>query len=135
MLCHFECFYCFRLLRQPEHVMTFLPSEMGTSGSLGGQPQLVVRSRFSPKSFEGILQRCISKYIIVIYYFHWVTCLVIIIEAGHLSLLIETKWMFINIKICTEKFQVSYDLKYLPMQAIPSNFGNSKQFGNWVGVF
>jgi len=84
--------------------MTFLPSEMGTSGSLGGQQQLVVRGRFAPKSFEGILQRCISKYIIVIYYFHWVTCLVIIIEAGHLSLLIETKWMFMIIKICKEKF-------------------------------
>ncbi|XP_030927783.1 eukaryotic translation initiation factor 2 subunit beta isoform X2 [Quercus lobata] len=48
-----------RLHRQPEHVMTFLPSEMGTSGSLGGQQQLVVRGRFAPKSFEGILQRCI----------------------------------------------------------------------------
>ena len=81
--------------------MTFLPSEMRTSGSLGGQLQL---GRFAPKSFEGIVQRCISKYIIVIYYFHWVTCLVIIIEAGHLSLLIETKWMFMNIKICTKKF-------------------------------
>jgi len=44
------------------------------------------------------------KYIIVIYYFHWVTCLVIIIEVGHLSLLIETKWMFMNIKIFTKKF-------------------------------
>ena len=38
--------------------MTFLPFEMGTSGSSGGQPQLVVRGRFAPKSFEGILQRC-----------------------------------------------------------------------------
>ena len=75
--------------------MTFLPSEMGTSGSLGGKQPLVVRGRFASKSFEGILQRCISKYIIVIYYFHWVTCLVIIIE---------TKWMFMIIKICKEKF-------------------------------
>nr|POF26967.1 eukaryotic translation initiation factor 2 subunit beta [Quercus suber] len=46
-------------LHRVEHVMTFLPSEIGTSGSLGGQPQLVVWSRFAPKSFEGILQRCI----------------------------------------------------------------------------
>ncbi|KAK7847314.1 eukaryotic translation initiation factor 2 subunit beta [Quercus suber] len=63
-----KCFYCFRLHRV-EHVMTFLPSEIGTSGSLGGQPQLVVWSRFAPKSFEGILQRCISEYIIVIILF------------------------------------------------------------------
>ena len=69
------------------------------------------------------------KYIIVIYYFHWVICLDIIIKAGHLSLLIETKWMFMNIKICTEKFQVSYDFRYQFILAILSNFGNSKQFG------
>ncbi|KAI8573751.1 hypothetical protein RHMOL_Rhmol01G0300500 [Rhododendron molle] len=42
---------------QPEHVMTFLLAELGTSGSLGGQQRLVVKGRFTPKFFEGILRR------------------------------------------------------------------------------
>lgn len=47
--------------RQPEHVMTFLLAEMGTSGSLDGQQRLVVKGRFAPKNFEGILRRYVSK--------------------------------------------------------------------------
>lgn len=49
--------------RQPDHVMTFLLAEMGTSGSLDGQQRLVVKGRFAPKNFEGILRRYISKFI------------------------------------------------------------------------
>ena len=47
--------------RQPDHVMTFLLTEMGTSGSLDGQQRLVAKGRFAPKNFEGILRRYISK--------------------------------------------------------------------------
>ena len=43
--------------------MTFLLAEMGTSGSLDGQQRLVVKGRFAPKNFEGIMRRYISKYI------------------------------------------------------------------------
>ncbi|KAL7201312.1 hypothetical protein ACSBR1_033083 [Camellia fascicularis] len=46
--------------RQPEHVMTFLLAEMGTSGLLDGQQRLVVKGRFAPKNFEGILRRYMS---------------------------------------------------------------------------
>lgn len=52
--------------RQPEHVMTFLLAEMGTSGSLDGQQRLVVKGRFAPKNFEGILRRYVSKYFIIV---------------------------------------------------------------------
>lgn len=51
--------------RQPEHVMTFLLAEMGTSGSLDGQQRLVVKGRFAPKNFEGILRRYISKFHVI----------------------------------------------------------------------
>lgn len=51
-----------RMHRQPEHVMNFLLAEMGTSGSLDGQQRLVVKGRFAPKNFEGILRRYISKF-------------------------------------------------------------------------
>ncbi|XP_057459659.1 uncharacterized protein LOC130750211 [Actinidia eriantha] len=49
--------FCFLMHRQPEHVMTFLQAEMGTSVSLDGQQRLVVNGRFTPKTFEGILRR------------------------------------------------------------------------------
>ncbi|GER38647.1 eukaryotic translation initiation factor 2 beta subunit-like [Striga asiatica] len=55
---------CKTMHRQPEHVMTFLLAEMGTSGSLDGQQRLVVKGRFAPKNFEGILRRYINEYVI-----------------------------------------------------------------------
>ncbi|KAL9998380.1 putative translation initiation factor IF2/IF5 [Helianthus debilis subsp. tardiflorus] len=55
---------CKKMHRQPEHVMTFLLAELGTSGSLDGQQRLVVKGRFAPKSFEGILRRYMNEYVI-----------------------------------------------------------------------
>ncbi|XP_057459657.1 eukaryotic translation initiation factor 2 subunit beta-like isoform X2 [Actinidia eriantha] len=49
-----------RIHRQPEHVMTFLLVEMETSGSLDGQQRLVVKGRFAPKAFEGIMQSYVN---------------------------------------------------------------------------
>ena len=54
----------FRMHRQPDHVMAFLLAELGTSGSLDGQQRLVVKGRFAPKNFEGILRRYYSKYLV-----------------------------------------------------------------------
>jgi translation initiation factor 2 subunit 2 len=53
--------------RQPEHVMTFLLAELGTNGPLDGQQRLVVKGRFAPKNFEGILRRYVSKYLFAIF--------------------------------------------------------------------
>ncbi|CAA2966222.1 eukaryotic translation initiation factor 2 subunit beta-like [Olea europaea subsp. europaea] len=53
-----------KMHRQPEHVMMFLLAEMGTSGSLDGQQRLVVKGRFAPRNFEGILRRYVSDYVI-----------------------------------------------------------------------
>ncbi|KAI3785882.1 hypothetical protein L1987_45008 [Smallanthus sonchifolius] len=55
---------CCTMHRQLDHVMTFLLAEMGTSGSLDGQQRLVVKGRFAPKNFEGILRRYINEYVI-----------------------------------------------------------------------
>lgn len=55
---------CKTMHRQPEHVMTFLLAELGTSGSLDGQQRLVVKGRFAPKNFEGILRRYGNEYVI-----------------------------------------------------------------------
>ncbi|XP_031377875.1 eukaryotic translation initiation factor 2 subunit beta-like isoform X3 [Punica granatum] len=50
---------CKTMHRQPDHVQAFLLAELGTSGSLDGQQRLVVKGRFAPKNFEGILRRYI----------------------------------------------------------------------------
>ncbi|KAJ4832491.1 hypothetical protein Tsubulata_000039 [Turnera subulata] len=55
---------CKSMHRQADHVMAFLLAEMGTSGSLDGQQRLVVKGRFAPKNFEGILRRYINEYVI-----------------------------------------------------------------------
>lgn len=55
---------CKTMHRQPEHVMTFLLAELGTSGSLDGQHRLVVKGRFVPKNFEGLLRKYVNEYVI-----------------------------------------------------------------------
>jgi len=47
--------------RQPEHVQQFLLAELGTSGSLDGQNRLIVKGRFQPKAFEGVLRRYMNE--------------------------------------------------------------------------
>ena len=55
---------CKTMKRQPEHVQAFLLAELGTSGSLDGQQRLIVKGRFLPKVFEGILRRYVNEYVI-----------------------------------------------------------------------
>lgn len=52
---------CKTMNRQPEHVQLFLLAELGTSGSLDGQQRLVVKGRFQPKAFEGVLRRYVNE--------------------------------------------------------------------------
>ncbi|MCO5564940.1 hypothetical protein L7F22_018610 [Adiantum nelumboides] len=54
---------CKTMHRQPEHVMTYLLAELGTNGNLDGQQRLVVKGRFAPKYFEGILRRYVTEYV------------------------------------------------------------------------
>ena len=53
---------CKTMNRQPEHAQMFLLAELGTSGSLDGQQRLVVKGRFLPKAFEGVLRRYVNEY-------------------------------------------------------------------------
>ena len=54
---------CKAMNRQPEHVQLFLLAELGTSGSLDGQSRLIVKGRFQPKAFEGVLRRYVNEYV------------------------------------------------------------------------
>ena len=55
---------CKAMHRSPEHVIAYLLTELGTSGNLDGQARLIVKGRFLPKVFEGILRRYINDYVI-----------------------------------------------------------------------
>ncbi|XP_078158560.1 eukaryotic translation initiation factor 2 subunit beta-like [Carex rostrata] len=56
--------HCMMMHRQPEHVMAFLLTELGTSGSLDGQQRLVVKGRFPSKNFRSILRKYRTEYVI-----------------------------------------------------------------------
>jgi len=55
---------CKAMHRQPDHVMNYLHAELGTSGSLDGQQRLIVKGRFLPKAFEGVLRRYVNEYVL-----------------------------------------------------------------------
>lgn len=48
--------------RQPDHVIQFLFSELGTNGSVDGAGRLVIKGRFQQKQIENVLRRYIGKY-------------------------------------------------------------------------
>nr|XP_043622085.1 eukaryotic translation initiation factor 2 subunit beta-like [Erigeron canadensis]XP_043622086.1 eukaryotic translation initiation factor 2 subunit beta-like [Erigeron canadensis] len=55
---------CKSLHREPEHAMSFLLTELGTTGSIDGQQRLTIKGRFLPSSFERLLKRYCNNYVI-----------------------------------------------------------------------
>ncbi|XP_075163524.1 eukaryotic translation initiation factor 2 subunit beta [Haematobia irritans] len=51
------------LHRLPKHLLDFLLAELGTSGSLDGNHQLIIKGRFQPKQIENVLRRYIKEYV------------------------------------------------------------------------
>jgi len=49
--------------RQPKHVIQFLFAELGTSGSVDGTNQLIIKGRFQQKQLETVLRRYIKEYV------------------------------------------------------------------------
>jgi len=54
---------CKRMRRPPEHVIQYLFSEMGTTGSVDGAGRLVIKGRFQQKQVENVLRRYIVEYV------------------------------------------------------------------------
>lgn len=54
---------CKMLHRQPKHLLAFLLAELGTSGSLDGSNQLIIKGRFQQKQIENVLRRYIKEYV------------------------------------------------------------------------
>lgn len=48
---------CKTLHRQPKHLLDFLLAELGTSGSVDGNNQLIIKGRFQQKQIENVLRR------------------------------------------------------------------------------
>ncbi|XP_060224291.1 eukaryotic translation initiation factor 2 subunit 2-like [Meriones unguiculatus] len=54
---------CKLLYCQPKHLLAFLLAELGTSGSMDGNNQLVIKGRFQQKQIENVLRRYIKEYV------------------------------------------------------------------------
>lgn len=54
---------CKTLHRQPKHLLDFLLAELGTSGSVDGNYQLIIKGRFQQKQIENVLRRYIKEYV------------------------------------------------------------------------
>lgn len=54
---------CKLLHRQPKHLLAFLLAELGTSGSIDGNSQLIIKGRFQQKQIENVLRRYIKEYV------------------------------------------------------------------------
>jgi len=54
---------CQCLHRTNEHVLAFLLTELGTSGSIDGEKRLILKGRFMPKALESVLKKYIVQYV------------------------------------------------------------------------
>ncbi|WRT69403.1 uncharacterized protein IL334_006387 [Kwoniella shivajii] len=54
---------CRRMHRQPDHVIAFLYSELGTTGSIDGAQRLIMKGRYTQKQIENLLRKYIVEYV------------------------------------------------------------------------
>mmetsp|Transcript_39849 Transcript_39849/g.64612 ORF Transcript_39849/g.64612 Transcript_39849/m.64612 type:complete len:309 (+) Transcript_39849:144-1070(+) len=54
---------CQQMHREPNHVLAFVMSELGTSGSLDANQRLAIKGRFNPKQIENVLRRYIAEFV------------------------------------------------------------------------
>jgi len=86
---------CQRMHRQPEHVVQFLYSELGTSGSMDGAQRLIMKGKFSQKQVETVLRHYIKNY---------VTCN--ICKSSDTLLERDNRLSFIVCQTCASKYSV-----------------------------
>lgn len=54
---------CKMLHRTPQHLQQFLLVELGTTGSVDGNYQLIIKGRFEQRQIENVLRRYIKEYV------------------------------------------------------------------------
>jgi translation initiation factor 2 subunit 2 len=47
--------------RQPEHCLSFVLAEIGSTGSIDGSGRLIMKGKFQPKHIEVLLRRYIGS--------------------------------------------------------------------------
>ncbi|KAJ1892245.1 translation initiation factor eIF-2 beta subunit [Kickxella alabastrina] len=52
-----------KMHRQSDHVIQYLYSELGTTGSVDGNKHLIIKGRFQQKQIENVLRRYITEYV------------------------------------------------------------------------
>lgn len=87
---------CRRMHRQPEHVLQFLYSELGTQGSIDGAQRLIMKGRYTQKQIENVLRKYIVEY---------VTCK--ICKSSDTLLGKENRLYFITCESCGSRRSVS----------------------------
>ncbi len=55
---------CKRMRRSPDHVIQFLFTELGTTGSVDGSQRLIIKGRFQQKQIENVLKRYIGEFLL-----------------------------------------------------------------------
>lgn len=53
---------CRRMHREPTHVIQFLYSELGTTGSVDGSQRLIMKGRYTQKQIETMLKKYIGMF-------------------------------------------------------------------------
>jgi len=87
---------CKSLKRDPKHVMQYLLAEMGTSGSVDGTSQLILKGKFQVKHFEEVLRKYIKEYLLC----H--TC-----KSPDTEMLKEGRLYFLQCKTCGSRCSVT----------------------------
>ena len=54
---------CKSLGRPQEHMFSFILTELGTTGNIDGQQNLILKGRLTPKHIEGLLRKYIEAYV------------------------------------------------------------------------
>ena len=54
---------CKSLSRPQEHLFAFILAELGTSGNIDGQQNLIIKGRLTSKHIEGLLRKYIEAYV------------------------------------------------------------------------
>nr|WCZ58724.1 eukaryotic translation initiation factor 2 subunit beta [Seculamonas ecuadoriensis] len=55
---------CKSMNRDPDHVLSYLLGELGTTGNLDGNESLIIRGKFQSKNITSILRRYINEYVL-----------------------------------------------------------------------
>ncbi|XP_028391747.1 eukaryotic translation initiation factor 2 subunit 2-like [Dendronephthya gigantea] len=87
---------CKILHRQPKHLLAYLLAELGTSGSIDSNNQLIIKGRFQQKQIESVLRRYIKEY---------VTCHTC--RAPETILQKETRLYFLQCETCGSRCSVA----------------------------